>query len=120
MKINKNLLKLTDGERLWIIRRRQGLAQDAVARAAGLGEKTYAAFETGAVGVPDALLGSDNARRLWHPTPPEKLALARRRAGKGLAAVAQAVKVSRVTLLAMERRADPALRHFWERCGFRF
>lgn len=114
--ISKNLRKPTDGERLWLLRKVGGLAQDANARRLGFGEKVYAAFEAGAEPVPRRLL----PRRLAPPSLKEKLVLARRRAGDGLAAVARTTGVSRVTLLAMERRGDPGLVAFWEKRGFRF
>lgn len=110
----KDLRKPTDGERLWLSRRRKGLAQDVAARAVGLGERTYAAAEADRKPFPGRLPA------LGRLTLPEKLALARRRDGSGLAVVARMLRVTRVTLLAMERRGDLSLRHFWERCGFRF
>lgn len=105
---------LTSGERLLVARERNGIHQDVAARKAGVSEKAYAAAELDRKPFPGRLPG------LGMVTLPERLGLARRRSGEALAAVARMLRVSRVTVLAWERRGNPALRHFWERRGFRF
>lgn len=105
---------LTPGERLLVAREREGIHQDEAARRAGVGEKVYAAAELDRKPFPGRLPA------LGAVTLPERLGLARRRSGASLADVARWGSVSRVTLLAMERRGDPGLRAFWEKRGFRF
>lgn len=105
--------ELTPAEALWLWRRSHGLNQAAAAVRLGCGRGLVSAVERG-VGQP---------RPGWRlgvapATPSLRLALARRRSGYTLDRLAARLGVSRPTLLAMERRGDPALTKFWQ--GFTF
>lgn len=125
MNDRKSLRKMTDGERLWLHRRRNGVTQDAAAKRLGLGQKIYASIEMDETpGTFDAqkklYLMQKITCRMGRPSSWDMLALARRRAKMSLVFAARFMKVSRVTILAMERRGDAKLKAFWEKRGFRF
>jgi transcriptional regulator with XRE-family HTH domain len=104
---------LTPAERLWLWRRANGFNQAQAAARMGCGRGLLSLAERGLGPLP----------RGWGDwrgpvAPALRLALARRRSGWALLRVAARLGVSGVTLLAMERRADPALVKFWQ--GFTF
>lgn len=105
---------LTTGERLLLLRERDGIHQDEAARRLGLGERAYNAAETGHMAFTGRL------RALGALSDEERFAIARRRSKLPLADVARLLKVSRVTVLAMECRGDARIKAFWEKRGFRF
>lgn len=100
-------------ERPWLWRRSRGLNQVEAAARLGVGRGLVSAVERGL--ADPARLG---AVPVVAATGSLALALARRRSGLGLAGAAARLGVSGVTLLAMERRADPVLVEFWR--GFTF
>lgn len=104
---------LTPGEALWLWRRTRGLNQAEAATRLGIGRGLVSALELGR-----ATPGPGIRVPVVAATPGWTLVLARRRSGLGLAGVAARLGVSRPTVLAMERRADPALTKFW--LGFTF
>lgn len=105
---------LTTGERLLLLRERDGIHQDEAARRLGIGERAYNAAET------DRGAFTGRLRALGSLSDEERFAITRRRSKLPLADVARLLKVSRVTILAMERRGDAKLKAFWEKRGFRF
>lgn len=105
---------LTTGERLLLLRERDGIHQDEAARRLGIGERAYNAAET------DRGAFTGRLRALGRLSDEERFAIARRRSKMHLAEVADRMKVTRVTVLAMERRGDAKLKAFWEKRGFRF
>lgn len=111
----KDLGQRTAAEELWLARKAAGRTQAEEARRRGLGRNTYVGAEAGLNPGPKAA-----RRRVRPPTLAELLRLARRRSGKGLAALAGRLGVSRVTWLLWERAADARIRGFWEKGGFRF
>ena len=110
---NKDLTDYTPAERLWLWRRADHLTQIAAAARLGYGVKAYRAAEQG-------LRNGVTAPRRGKPTPGDLCALARRRAALGLVGTAQAVKVSKITLISWEIRGDARLIAFWEKKGFTF
>lgn len=111
--MNPNLADRTAGEALWLWRVAEGLTQARAAVLLRVGRTALSAAENAA------------QTRFKPPrgrTPPTRaiLRLARRRSGLGLAGTAAAAGVSRVTVVAREKRADPAMVAFWEARGFWF
>lgn len=110
-KMMRALEPKTPAEHLWTQRRAAGLGIHAAARALGMGHTTYWRCERGEHPIP-ALRGPlARAKPGLHVL----LALARRRSGLGLAGVAAALKVSRVTVLKWERETDPRIIEFWSK-----
>lgn len=108
----------TAGERLWLARKAAGLTQVQAAKLAGVGENAYAGAEKGLnASVRGPVPGIPAVRR---PTLAQLLALARRRWGGGLAAVASEAGYCRVWFLAKERAGSRDLRMHWESLGFTF
>lgn len=118
MKTRKDLSKRTPGEDLWLARKNADETAYEAARRAGWGRGRYRDAELDR-GPPLAPAGA-RLRAVPEPSLALLLLLARRRFGTGLAGVAKALSISRVTLLAAERRADPRLVRFWQKRGFRF
>ncbi len=118
VKINYNLAALSAAEQLWLARRYgQGVSQDIAAPRAKLSHNLYVDMELGRRPLTGPLRAL--AARAGGLTLPQQLRLARRRSRRQLAPLAKAIWVSRVTYLAMERRADPRLIAFWRDRGFR-
>lgn len=115
MKIDKNLLVLTDAEKLWLWRYRQGETQPQAAKRLGVSLRTYQGQERGTA----RLWGGE---KLAHKpiTPAESCALARRRAAWGLRRTARKAKMSHVTFLREEQAGAPAVVAFWRTQGFQF
>ena len=114
----KDLSRRTPGEKLWLVRKAAGLTQAEAGRRAGIGENAVGEAEKDRRAAPAPL--KQAVRAVSRPSLPLLLALARRRSGIGLAGVAEALGVSRVTVLAWEREGRPNLKAFWRGYGFRF
>lgn len=112
-----DLGRRTPGEELWLARKAAGWTQVDAAREAGVPRDAYVDVEAGRKPVSKAVRRAVGRVR---PDLPALLALARRRSGIGLGGLAAALSVSRVTVLAAERRGDPALVRFWHKRGYRF
>ncbi len=124
---------LTDGERLWLWRRRQlsryqrtfgragpGMTQEEAGAAVGVDYKRYRVLEAdGQVSPTEAALVAEPIQDL-EPTIPELCALARRRSGELLVDVYEAMGLSRPWYLRLERTADPRVVAHWAERGFRF
>lgn len=117
-KINKNLAARTPAEELWLARKAAGLTSEQAALAAGIGRSAYRAAELGRIPLPAPF--KTGLVKVRAPSTPLLLALARRRSGLGLAGLAKAGSVSRVTVLAWERAGRGELVRFWEKHGYRF
>lgn len=117
-KISNDLTVRTTGEELWLARKAAGLTSYEAAARAGVGRNAYRDAELdrnpGAGGLKTGL------RKVGKPGLPALLALARRRAGYGLAEAAEWAQCSRVTFLRRERDGDPILKGYWAYLGFRF
>lgn len=116
--VRKDLGRRTPGEDLWLARKAAGLTQVEAASRAGLGENAYGDAEKDRRAAPRP--PEAGIRAVPSPGAPLLLALARRRAGIGLDGLARALSVSKVTVLAAERRGDERLVRFWRKRGFRF
>lgn len=110
-----DLSRIDGGEALWLWRSMAGLTQARAAVILGIGRTALSAAENAAnPRVPPP------TRNAVKPSRRFLLVLARRRSRLGLRYVAEAVGVSRVTILIWERRDDPRLVAFWTRRGFIF
>lgn len=98
-------------DRLWIWRNRTGLTQAQAAAELGISVRTYRRIEDGKVPACDQIKGRILTITL---TVPERWMLVRRKSGLGLKAAARAFGISHVTLIKMEREADPALIDLWD------
>jgi len=113
-----DLGRLTPGERLWVARKAAGVTQVDAAAWAGVGENAYADAEKDRnAAVRGPVPGIPAVRR---PRLALLLALARRRWGGGLDAVASEAGYCRVWFLAKERAGSRELKLHWEGCGFIF
>lgn len=116
--VDFDLGRRTPAERLWLARKAAGLTQVQAAQLAGVGENAYGDAEKGrSAAVRGPVPGIPGVRR---PTLAQLLALARRRWGGGLAAVASEAGFCRVWYLAKERAGSRALKLHWEGLGFTF
>lgn len=109
-----DLNDLSRGEAYWLWRRRRGKTQAQMGEFLGMCEKTYWLVEN------DLL---ERGAVTYYPTPklPELCALARRRDGRTLRELGPALGLgSHVTLLGLERAADPRLVKAWKGLGYRF
>ena len=112
---NKDLTKRTPGETAWLVRKVLELTQVEMAARLGVTENVLIEIEKDRRPSPvSPKFGVQTA------SPELLLALARRRSGLTLEAVAEARSVSKVTVHAWEAAADPRLVSFWEKRGFRF
>lgn len=121
--MNKDMTQLTLGERLWIERHRLGETQAQAARRYGCARTTYLDAEldrrnrtmfwprTGTPHLLDAVLPRT-------ATMAEALRLARRRRWATMADAADAIGVSRATLLTWEKAGHMELVLYWERLGW--
>lgn len=80
-----------------------------------ISERRYNAMERDMVPVPTSW--GDRGERMCVAA---LCALARRRNGRPLRAVAESFGISHVTLLAWERAGEPRLVRAWERRGYKF
>lgn len=111
-----DLTCLTVGERFWLDRFRRKETQAQVATRLGIAERRYNHIERG-IRAPDKGLKVPKGE----PSPPELYALARRRDGRSLRALATVLGAgSHMTLLDWESRSNAKLRAAWEGQGFRF
>lgn len=117
-RINKDLTVRTPGEDLWIARKAAGKTAIEAAALAGVSRHAYAETER------DRNSGhapfKTGLKRVLKPSVGLLLALARRRSGLGLAGLAKAGSVSRVTVHAWERAGRGELVRFWEKRGYKF
>lgn len=113
-RINRNLGKLSDGERLWFLRTKAGKSQRQAAMDYGTFEKRYWEMEVDQRPFPGEMVS------IIRLTPADKCALARRRAGLKLRGTARSFGVSHVTLLAWESSGDKRLIAHWRAQGFKF
>lgn len=104
----------TIAERAWLLRARRGTSQEEMAEKLGVALKTYQRVEQG-----HAPWSFEYQPRI-KPTAGELCALARRRHGLGLRRTAGLLGCTHVTLLARERRSDPALMDAWRGMGYVF
>lgn len=111
-----DLFAATRGEQLYMWRMREGITQEEGAKRLFLGERAYLEAEHDRL---DFRLPK-GVRLPKRFKLPELCYLARRRHGLTLEATAKAFGVSKVTLLARERRADPELVAAWEKRGYLF
>lgn len=100
----------TPAENLWLWRRRQDFTKAQAATALCISEYRYSLLES----------GEGKPKRRITPTPGDLCALARRRYGLELRGTAELLKMSHVTLLAMERRSDAVLIAEWMKLGYKF
>jgi DNA-binding XRE family transcriptional regulator len=117
-KPSKYLGRRTPGEKLWLARRAAGKTSYEAAALAGVGRNAYREAERDENPAPAPL--KTGLKPVSRPSLALLLALARRRSGLGLDRTAKVLSISRMTVLAAERRGDPALVRFWEKRGFRF
>lgn len=120
--VNLQLNKLSDGERLWYVRKYiYYYNQYEMAEHTGCGHNMYCEIELGR----RPLVGS------WNTVPElkifpwkavsigAKIAIARRRSGLGLVRVAKKLGVSRMWYLTMEHVGDNRVVAFWAAQGFK-
>ena len=107
----KDLTVRTPGEELWCRRRAAGLTTAQAAALLGVGRRKLCQLQRATDPLKTAL-----------PPPgmPQLLALARRRQGWTLRQTAERLKISHVTLLRREAKADPDIIAFWVKRGFTF
>lgn len=91
-------MRLTDGEKLFLLRRRQGLTQAAYGKRLGLTHDTVSALEHSRGSLRPALRPSSPVVAAPH----ELVTVLRRRAGLSAAELAGHLGISRVTLLKRE------------------
>lgn len=115
----QNLSQRTPGEALWLARKIAGKTSYEAAAFAEVGRNIYRDAELDRL---DSRRTAAIARVMGSTKPSLALLLrlARRRSGKGLDAVAKALKLSRVALLAAEGRGDVRVLAYWRARGFRF
>lgn len=111
--LNKDLSTASPGERLWLVRQNAGMTQREAADRHGCCLSIYQRYE------------QDKREPEYLVVPPPLhigllCALARRRSGLTLNQVAEALGVSKVTVLTMERAGDSRLVNFWRRKKFLF
>lgn len=101
-------MRLTNGEGWWLLRRRLGITQVEFGAGNGISEETLRRYERDEGEVP-----SPGTCAAWSPlTPGEYCAIARRRLGLDLPAMARRLKVSRQTLIKIEAdRTASAIEH---------
>jgi DNA-binding XRE family transcriptional regulator len=107
------LAQRSAAENVWLDRRRRGLTQSAYAAAVGIGRTLLSDIER------DSYPPVFNYKPVV-PTLGDLCALARRRSEVKLSRLERLLGVSKVTILAYERRGDKALAAFWRGRGFRF
>jgi transcriptional regulator with XRE-family HTH domain len=104
-------LKLTDGERLWLWRRRSMLTQSEATRRFRCGRNFYSWMENDKRPVPK------HYKIIFQlaPRPYELLALYRRRSGMTVEAIGEDLGVCRVTIFKWERECGERLIAYWYR-----
>lgn len=110
---DKDLRTVTNGERLWIERRKLGRTQAERAERYGVCERIYSEVERD-------LRDDIKARRPTDCLIGVVCALARRRHGQPLLEVAARFGCSHVELLRRERDSDPRLVEAWRALGYVF
>lgn len=113
---DKDLRTRTRGEEVWLWRRARGLTQEGAAARLGVGRGSLSRAERDVAPT----LVRIRLRQGSEPALPLLLVLARRRSGVTLEGLAEALGVSRVTVLKREARGDPFLRAWWGVQGYRF
>jgi transcriptional regulator with XRE-family HTH domain len=92
-------IKLTKGERLFLVRRRRGVSQAEFARHYGVSHDTLSKVEKGR----KAPSYDITVRGRINPTPPELVVVLRRRLGLSQAELAEKLGVSKQTILMREQ-----------------
>ena len=127
--MNMDLHQLTRGEQYWLWRHRLEWTQPAAAAYLGCSYSAYnrAEHEKGNRLFQDSLPLFRLGKRVHFdlkildlivPSTIENIRLCRRRSGLSMTEIANRCKISRVTLLAAERRCDPKIIAFWQEFGF--
>lgn len=95
----KRDVKLTKGERLYIVRRRRGMSQEDFAARFGVSHDTLSKVEKGRKLPPHAITVYGRVA----PTKGEQITILRRRLGLTIAELALHLDLSKVTMMARER-----------------
>lgn len=112
---DRDLSKITPGERLLLDRLRRGESQEQAAARLGVGQRAYGEAETDR-----ASLGNGAVPKRLRPTLGEQCRLARRRYGLDLRTTAAVIRCSHVSLLYGERIGVDWLVNAWVKLGYKF
>lgn len=128
--VDRDLARLTPGEKLRLYRRRRRWGQDEMgSRVMGTGHDRVGEMERDRRPIPERPLNGAAPHRLvavrrsldqLKPTLTEQLQLARRRTGISAWELAKAIGVSRTMLNRYERAGHPRVVEWWRSRGFTF